>query len=99
MVTCLCTSLSLRVAPPPSRRLRAMEKNKIWRRNVKAQVGASAVDRGDSSSPVSAKTTVLIRNIPNQYQRNSFMAFLDESIASIESHLQYDFLYLPMDFK
>nr|GMD94508.1 protein terminal ear1 homolog [Ipomoea batatas] len=83
--------------PPPTRRrlpprLRATGKSKIWRPTVKPQT-----DRGDSSSPVSAKTTVMIRNIPNQYQRDSFMAFLDE--YCLESHLQYDFLYLPMDFK
>nr|GMD99329.1 protein terminal ear1 homolog [Ipomoea batatas] len=83
--------------PPPTRRrlpprLRATGKSKIWRSTVKPQT-----DRGDSSSPVSAKTTVMIRNIPNQYQRDSFLAFLDE--YCLESHLQYDFLYLPMDFK
>nr|GMD77708.1 protein terminal ear1 homolog [Ipomoea batatas] len=95
--------------PPPNRgrdlkkvallppRLRAAEKSKIWRRKVKPEIGVSAADRGGSSSPVSGKTTVMIRNIPNQYQRDSFMAFLDE--YCLESHLQYDFLYLPMDFK
>ncbi|XP_019180223.1 PREDICTED: protein terminal ear1 homolog [Ipomoea nil] len=85
-----------KLALPP--RLRATERSKIWRRKVKPEgASAAAADRGDSSSPVSGKTTVMIRNIPNQYQRESFMAFLDK--YCIESHLQYDFLYLPMDFK
>ncbi|CAH9136261.1 unnamed protein product [Cuscuta epithymum] len=73
-------------------------KTKIWK-PVKAKSAAvrDAVSDGSSLSPVAGDTTVMIRNIPNQYRRGSFMKFLDR--YCIENDLAYDFLYLPMDFK
>ncbi|XP_052203037.1 protein terminal ear1-like [Diospyros lotus] len=58
-------------------------------------------------------TTVMIRNIPNQYRRDMFLRFLDvlclqhnqlAAAAAGESYfepprLAYDFVYLPMDFR
>ncbi|XP_059629658.1 protein terminal ear1-like [Cornus florida] len=53
-------------------------------------------------------TTVMIRNIPNQYRRNMLLDFLDEhcqnhnqkaELLSDPLHMAYDFLYLPMDFR
>ncbi|XP_010321307.1 protein terminal ear1 homolog [Solanum lycopersicum] len=43
------------------------------------------------------KTTVMIRNIPNQFRREPFMLFLDHYCSL--NHWEYDFLYLPMDFR
>ncbi|XP_009774293.1 protein MEI2-like 7 [Nicotiana sylvestris] len=42
------------------------------------------------------KTTVMIRNIPNQFSREPFMRFIDHFCR--ENHWEYDFLYLPIDF-
>ncbi|KAG5607853.1 hypothetical protein H5410_029345 [Solanum commersonii] len=43
------------------------------------------------------KTTVMIRNIPNQFRREPFMLFVDHYCNV--NHWEYDFLYLPMDFR
>eukprot|EP00930_Biecheleria_cincta_P088728 TRINITY_DN77987_c0_g1_i1.p1 TRINITY_DN77987_c0_g1~~TRINITY_DN77987_c0_g1_i1.p1 ORF type:complete len:303 (+),score=48.38 TRINITY_DN77987_c0_g1_i1:77-985(+) len=40
------------------------------------------------------KTTVMMRNIPNNYTRDMLLAMLDEE----GFFSQYDFIYLPMDF-
>ncbi|RAL38787.1 hypothetical protein DM860_013468 [Cuscuta australis] len=69
---------------------------KIWR-PVKASGRATGGVVDESLSPATGKTTVMIKNVPNQYRRDSFMAFIDKHCA--ESHLSYDFLYLPIDFK
>jgi len=41
------------------------------------------------------KTTVMLRNIPNNYDRDSFVELLDSQ--GFSGH--YDFIYLPLDFK
>ncbi|XP_047256995.1 uncharacterized protein LOC107851189 [Capsicum annuum] len=41
-------------------------------------------------------TTVMIRNIPNQFRREQFMLFVDHYCSIY--HWEYDFLYLPIDF-
>lgn len=60
---------------------------------------ASKVDECLESSPctlpVDERTTVMLRNIPNNYTRQFFIELLDaEGFAC-----QYDFIYLPTDFK
>ncbi|MCD7456185.1 hypothetical protein HAX54_030800 [Datura stramonium] len=50
----------------------------------------------DPSYISSNKTTVMIRNIPNQFRRVPFMLFLDHYCRV--NHWEYDFLYLPIDF-
>jgi hypothetical protein len=45
--------------------------------------------------PSDTRTTVMLRNIPNRYDRNALLALLDEQgFATL-----YDFVYLPMDFR
>ncbi|XP_051139535.1 protein terminal ear1 [Andrographis paniculata] len=61
---------------------------------------------GDANSPppptadensCSSKTTVMLRNIPNRLRRDFMLQFLD---YHCKAHtLEYDFLYLPMDFR
>lgn len=42
-----------------------------------------------------ARTTVMLRNLPNDYKREDLLELLDEE--SFEA--KYDFVYLPVDFK
>ncbi|XP_058217422.1 protein terminal ear1 homolog [Rhododendron vialii] len=59
--------------------------------------------------PLAGKTTVMIRNIPNQFRRHMLMEFLDNlcmdqnhksnQLGSNPPLFEYDFLYLPMDFR
>mmetsp|Transcript_36545 Transcript_36545/g.70126 ORF Transcript_36545/g.70126 Transcript_36545/m.70126 type:complete len:981 (+) Transcript_36545:247-3189(+) len=42
----------------------------------------------------SARTTLMIKNIPNKYSQKMLLATLDKSCAG-----RYDFFYLPIDFK
>jgi len=45
--------------------------------------------------PVHERTTVMMRNLPNNYTREMLLTMLDQ-----EGFLgQYDFIYLPIDFK
>ncbi|KAK1361623.1 hypothetical protein POM88_046097 [Heracleum sosnowskyi] len=43
------------------------------------------------------ETSVMMRNIPNQYRRDDLLDFIDK--LCLDNQMQYDFLYLPMDFK
>jgi hypothetical protein len=40
------------------------------------------------------RTTLMIKNIPNKYTQKMLLATIDESFKG-----QYDFFYLPIDFK
>ncbi|KAH7860262.1 hypothetical protein Vadar_011337 [Vaccinium darrowii] len=59
---------------------------------------------------LSGKTTVMIKNIPNQYRRHMLLEFLDDLCLELNQknsgfesnppfRVEYDFLYLPMDFR
>ena len=54
-----------------------------------------ANDEGTSEHPeVHGRTTLMIRNIPNKYNQAMMLDLLNRSYAG-----QYDFFYLPIDFK
>mmetsp|Transcript_75388 Transcript_75388/g.157118 ORF Transcript_75388/g.157118 Transcript_75388/m.157118 type:complete len:446 (-) Transcript_75388:61-1398(-) len=55
---------------------------------------ATAATTVASSAPLE-RTTIMLRNLPNNYTRGSLLTLLDnEGFGG-----QYDFLYLPIDFK
>lgn len=60
--------------------------------------GRTAVKKGatkSSGTDESARTTVMLRNLPNDYTRTMLLDLMDEQgFASC-----FDFIYLPMDFK
>lgn len=58
---------------------------------------ADAIDSGGESPEADAgpRTTVMLRNLPNNYTRAMLLRLLDEEGFAGE----YDFVYLPMDFK
>ncbi|KAL6515586.1 hypothetical protein OROHE_018620 [Orobanche hederae] len=88
--------------PPPAYRREWMPKNS-------AKAGCKfSVDGGTSCFPPpppctyrprpshSKDTTVMIKNIPNQLRRDFMLKFLDDYCKTYS--LEYDFLYLPIDF-
>lgn len=50
---------------------------------------------GDSSAPESGQTTVMLRNLPNDYDRGMLMELLESKGFSA----CFDFVYLPFDFR
>ncbi|KAL8134132.1 hypothetical protein AgCh_009269 [Apium graveolens] len=84
----------------------------VWRPKLGNEVAEKV--HGDAPSPVvsapsptvpfvhgdacdTQNTSVMMRNIPNQYSRDELMKFLDKCCAKYK--LEYDFLYLPIDFR
>eukprot|EP00928_Gymnodinium_smaydae_P089384 TRINITY_DN73358_c0_g1_i1.p1 TRINITY_DN73358_c0_g1~~TRINITY_DN73358_c0_g1_i1.p1 ORF type:complete len:398 (-),score=48.41 TRINITY_DN73358_c0_g1_i1:327-1460(-) len=71
--------------------------------NARSKAKASCKDVGKKSSkeekqpvmiPVEERTTIMLRNLPNNYTREMVMSLLDErGFAGL-----YDFFYLPIDF-
>ncbi|XP_073120948.1 protein MEI2-like 7 [Henckelia pumila] len=81
-----------------------------WRpKKLVEPVNETAVDGGavDLTQPVPLpvapasgqgwNTTVMIKNIPNRLRRDDILEFLDGYCRAYS--LEYDFLYLPMDFR
>lgn len=56
-----------------------------------AEEGTAAADRTVNGT----ETTVMLRNIPNRYTQGMLLALLDE----YKFQPDYDFVYLPMDFR
>jgi len=56
--------------------------------------GACGSEAHDDSSWMMEYTTVMLRNIPNQYQRHMLVSLLNQEFRG-----HFDFLYLPIDFK
>ena len=55
---------------------------------------AKATTHKDTKHATAERTTVMLRNVPNNYSRDMFLAMLDEhGFAG-----RYDFVYLPCDF-
>ncbi|KAI3419825.1 Phosphatidylinositol 4-phosphate 5-kinase [Psidium guajava] len=62
--------------------------------------------RDDPEAVLNGSTTVMIRNIPNQFKRKDLLYILDKHCEeanamadSAEDQSKYDFVYLPVDFK
>ncbi len=51
--------------------------------------------RASQSGPTEERTTVMLRNLPNNYTREMFLVMLDDN--GLKG--QYDFAYLPCDFQ
>ncbi|XP_057469321.1 protein terminal ear1 homolog [Actinidia eriantha] len=112
------TTLSVNKRSP--RRLRKSDSRCEWVPKKK-DLSKSSVNYGDvgdhcvhhlsplpeSGGSVCGRTTVMIRNIPNQYRRHMLLGFLDK-LCEVQNHkadqephqlrFEYDFVYLPMDF-
>ncbi|KAL1820318.1 hypothetical protein ACET3Z_015187 [Daucus carota] len=78
---------------------------KVWRPKLKNRVAENIYAPVESapSAPLfvhgdddTQNTSVMMRNIPNQYSRDELMKFVDKCCA--EHKLEYDFFYLPIDF-
>ncbi|RRT76893.1 hypothetical protein B296_00010861 [Ensete ventricosum] len=71
------------------------------------QLGVSLEFDEDSHSKSDQRTTVMIKNIPNKFSRDMLIGLLDEHCAKENEKAQlpdsapsqYDFVYLPIDFK
>jgi hypothetical protein len=55
----------------------------------------AAQHHAEAQAAADQKTTVMLRNIPNNYNRDSFVELLDsQGFSGL-----YDFIYVPLDFK
>jgi hypothetical protein len=69
----------------------------VFKKQTRQKVNGSSNPRVNIAADADAErhaTTAMIRNIPNRYTRSMLIERLNEDFFS-----QYDFLYLPMDFK
>jgi hypothetical protein len=57
--------------------------------------GSKHQETDDFTMPLEQRTTVMLRNLPNNYTRSMVMQLLDDNGFKAK----YDFLYLPMDFQ
>lgn len=80
---------------------RWMDESQVWHVPVNRHSPTSGpilpdpVKRRNGSTHAGPRTTVMLRNMPNNYNRSMLLELLDsEGFAG-----QYDFLYLPFDFQ
>ncbi|CAK9105127.1 unnamed protein product [Durusdinium trenchii] len=64
-------------------------------RPVSLLEAVGAVGESPRSGAFGGETTVMLRNLPNNYSRNMVCAMMDKE----GFHGKYDFLYLPIDFR
>jgi RNA recognition motif-containing protein len=62
---------------------------------VKAPPGTWSAKPVKAATEPRLKTTIMLRNLPNDYTRDMFLQILDDAGFK----LKYDFVYMPMDFK
>merc|ERR1719446_1852704 len=61
---------------------------------AKPKKAPTAASKSSSSTSTGGHTTLMLRNIPNNYNREMVLELLDTE----GFHKAYDFVYLPMDF-
>jgi len=73
----------------------ACEPNSAYHANCKEDFDASSASvPSDADAQKGARTTVMLRNLPNNYSRKMLIEMIDtEGFVG-----RYDFVYLPMDF-
>lgn len=65
------------------------------KKSVKKKKGNTHPDTDEFTMPVERRTTVMLRNLPNNYTRSMVTQLLDDN----GFRTKYDFLYLPIDFQ
>eukprot|EP00397_Hematodinium_sp_SG-2012_P034763 GEMP01037312.1.p1 GENE.GEMP01037312.1~~GEMP01037312.1.p1 ORF type:complete len:429 (-),score=83.29 GEMP01037312.1:418-1704(-) len=78
---------------------KTQSKKRKDKRADRPERNAEDKQKGDTKSQIDVKlpkgcTTVMLRNIPNKYTRQMLIHILNKRFAG-----QYDFMYLPIDFK
>ncbi|CAI9755924.1 unnamed protein product [Fraxinus pennsylvanica] len=76
---------------------RQLRQEWMCRKNHKKSESGLVVSSTEEDFLLSGKTTVMIKNIPNQFRRDDMLEFLDQHCQMYT--LKYDFFYLPMDFR
>ncbi|XP_050223247.1 protein MEI2-like 6 [Mercurialis annua] len=78
-----------------------------WVRKDSAACNSKSIKRRGYHPEIKEKTSIMIRNIPNQFQRRHLIRILDEhcvkenkkaKLMSDPEQSMFDFVYLPMDF-